>query len=465
MTEIKNKGLFKIKEIEQEISGFISYNEKNKSKITLELFGTIDPVKIRIIKEILKIECITGIIEGNKKVTIFDAYVEKHSFTSSEENPLTLELRMFCSYLIVGAFYENKNQFNVKSIKLKFNNLDDWLQKSGFKISDSKNLCPTIKYKHPRSWNYKIPYIDKKISFFFGLNGITHTNPQLEINLKQESTLLFSPITNEEFNYFEFIETKNKILNLLSLLIGKNIFLSSTEAEIKTNTPPNSKNCQVYFNQSFWQESKRMHWWDIGIPFDSINRSLSKIIKKWLDSYETLDFILDMFMGTIYNNKLFINQIFLNRVQCIEAYTRINYNLLERSENKFDKRLKKIRKSIKNKKIEEWFNGKMKYANEKNLKERLVFIFNKNKFFLEPYIQNIQDFSSKVTSTRNYNTHFDPNLKEKSIPFEEMHTYNLKLKLMMEVILFKDLGIKKELIKKHLEKNYPLHQILSLETS
>lgn len=91
--------------------------------------------------------------------------------------------------------------------------------------------------------------------------------------------------------------------------------------------------------------------------------------------------------------------------------------------------------------------SRIKYGNEFSLRKRLNEIFAgigpQNTALIAP---NSATFISDVVDTRNYLTHYSDDLKEQTLEGADLFNANLRLKILLTILLLRELGIDEGLI-------------------
>lgn len=112
--------------------------------------------------------------------------------------------------------------------------------------------------------------------------------------------------------------------------------------------------------------------------------------------------------------------------------------------------------------------GKLRYANEYSLRKRLQLIGEyiaenlQIPFLMDKKQRNI--FVEKIADTRNYFTHFAPELREKAaLGGKELLDLRAKLRLLLQICLLKELGFAPEEINNMFKKSHEYSQFFMEE--
>ena len=173
--------------------------------------------------------------------------------------------------------------------------------------------------------------------------------------------------------------------------------------------------------------------------FKDISEKFSFFLKNWFRKAELLEPVYDLYFGTLYNPGMYLNNEFLNLVQAIESYHRRTMKNYELAEDQHQKRIAEILSAVPDK-YEEWLGKKLKYSNEPSLRKRLRDILKSCPEALNQVIRNKKSFINNTIVTRNYWTHFDPELKEQSAKNGELFKLVSRLRILLQSCLLKELG-------------------------
>ena len=377
------------------VSGIINYSPKEG--INVSLFGILDYDEKRDPK---RFEVIFGEVYREGKITLFDVFetriTSSHIFTDKVS---TSESGLVASHLLMGEWFKSKN-ITCNSIHLEVNNLHTWLGIHGFKSKFLKSGGISLTHKLPKEIYYKIDTIKRKIIFSRSISYPSIGSIAKDFELDEISLIKLESTENSKFVFFESIEIINQLVNFLTLVTDDTIFIEKLSFLIKTNEPKpfDEKKVRVYFHRSFWKEEKNPKYnWEMLFTYKDLKKNFSKYLNNWFKSYNQLQYIYDVYMGTIYHDYMFLYHTFLTRIQAIESYHRKKVGTTERPLKEFNQRLKIISSALKgNKKIKKWLLGKLKHSNEKGLKERIVEILKQNEDLYKVYITDFNKFAEKI---------------------------------------------------------------------
>jgi hypothetical protein len=194
-------------------------------------------------------------------------------------------------------------------------------------------------------------------------------------------------------------------------------------------------------------KDKLIHPDNMPFSFDVISDRFELIFKNWFNKSPLLSPIFNLYFALHYNDKMYVEHRFLNLIACLESYHRRRFDGKYLSDNNYEKFKESIIESFPKVEDENFQDFKAKfisgleYGNELGLRKRLKIIISDNDQIISQYIENRGQFIEKVLDTRNYRTHFSKRLENFAISdYREFLDYNTKLKLLVELCIFKELG-------------------------
>lgn len=209
--------------------------------------------------------------------------------------------------------------------------------------------------------------------------------------------------------------------------------------------------------------------------FKDVKEQFSELLTLWEQNSKELESIIDLYLRLTYIPKRHINDFFLSLAQAIEAFHSLGH-----SGRYIDK---KIYKKVVRKTLEEAVNSitdsillengegsldlreykrilkeeKLSHLNSFSLRERLEEIISEYRSCLpDDFFASLEDqsnFLKKIRKTRNYLTHLSSEKDEYVASGQDLLVLSRKLRVLLEVCLLKQLGLKDMDIKKIIAKN------------
>jgi hypothetical protein len=200
------------------------------------------------------------------------------------------------------------------------------------------------------------------------------------------------------------------------------------------------KEIEAIFQQStFINHTDTFNKKDALFVLNDIKHDLSLIIQKWFNLFDLAEDIINLYFSTIYNDKLYIENKFLSRVQALESYHRRIIDKKNSDTEEHKERLESILEKTPPE-YKDWLKGQLNFSHEPSLEQRLRELFQLTNKTLSPLVNNSEDFIRTVKNIRNYLTHYNKPGDVKLIKGEKFFRINQVLNFMMQSCLLKELG-------------------------
>lgn len=408
---------------------------------------------IRDINKILESEIILGISSNGKNITLYNCFETKSSFSV----PGFQTSSFYADMVFIGAHFQKSENIKFKSISVHYSHLDEWANISGVDIPPPLSEREVvIKYKLPEPIKASIND-DYTIHIIIKAKGPTLSVVQKEVSITQKTYIQIKAL--EEKSFEEYMKVMYHIQNFLSLGVMEPVYPLIIEgtAEVCKNMigdTPYYPPIEIFYRLTNISTtvSKTLLPLDMLFSFRDISDRFEGFLKNWFGKAELLEPVYDLYFGTLYNPRMYLQHQFLSLVQAIESYHRRIMKNYESPEEEHDKRIEEILNTIPEKN-KEWLKSRLAYSNEPTLRERLRGIFDEYSEIVNNFIEDKGAFIHKVVVTRNYLTHYDSSLKDQAAEREELYHITQKLKILLEVCLLVQLGFSFDDIKSLISRN------------
>jgi hypothetical protein len=177
------------------------------------------------------------------------------------------------------------------------------------------------------------------------------------------------------------------------------------------------------------------------IDYERIEGRESHFLDRWFSLTKELEPVLKLYFDTLYNPDLYTENALLNYVSALETFHRIkNPNFDGRNES-YSKKLESILNKLKLKNDRDWISTKLKNKRESKLYDRLVDITKQTPLISEKLLGNSVAFCQSLSKTRNYFTHFDPNIKKGGVAEgKDLSRLLNKSKVLLQAQILLELG-------------------------
>jgi len=448
MEEFEYKGIWWLPDNpEKQISGTLTFTPSEGA--VLDLIGSFEDIKD--MNKMLEPEIILGTTSNGKNITLHKCFETK----SSVSLPGFQISSFYANVIFIGAHFQKSEDIKFKNISVHYSHLDEWTNISGFDIQYLPEREVAVKYKVPESIKASIND-DYNIHIIFRAEYPVRSTVQKEANIKQITYIKIE--ASQEKILEEYWKTMYQIQNFLSLGVMSPVYpltiegtteVNKTIIESKTYYPPVKI---VYRLGDVRIVSKTLLPFDMLFTFRDISDRFEGFLKNWFGRAELLEPVYDLYFGTLYNPRMYLQHWFLSLVQAIESYHRRVMKNHELPEEEHNKRIAEILSMAPEKHVD-WLKGELVYSNEPSLRSRLREIFEKYSDIVKDFIEDKDAFIQKVVITRNYLTHYDSNLKEQAAKGKELYQVTQKLRISLEICLLTELGFSLEDIRNLFSRN------------
>jgi ApeA N-terminal domain 1 len=428
------RGYWKLPEEENfRLSGDLNFDHNNGG--ILKVMGSFGKQNERTGEEVHPI--INGLTTEGKRVTLVNC-----KGYGNYRLPGIPTLELSAEIILIGKEYiEDQDDLLFDGVNFHFKYLDEWIEVSGFEknLLDEESL--SINYKQPSPivlhhsntedivvwFSYKGP----TLGYFIKKNSISQKT-LIEIDFKQQMST-------------EYIFRKIDILkNLISFGLSQTTYTTTINLFRKASDGK-ANHFDVLIPTNFFNDngSNFVNPSTMLFSFADIKINYRHIFSSWLNLCEKLNPVFELYFQSIHNTYLGSENYFLNLMFAIETYHRRISDDSKFSLDEYAKITTSLNETIRtfgNKKYEEWLNGLLRYGNEASLRKRLRSILEKTHFKLSEKINDKEWFISKILDTRNFLVHYDTSLESKIIQPDEFFSYNLKLKVLLQLCLLQELG-------------------------
>jgi len=380
-----------------------------------------------------KIATILGITEDGIEITLEDLVLTQRQDGIAYGNKYKIS-NYSVNKMFVGNHFQNPSERKFNSVTVKYSNFKEWIDESG--ISTDQTFDPytiTINYNSPFTHEGRAND-DFEYIIWHETSSPGFQRDRFDASVEQDTVFQLKSI--KKLDYDEFYKIHNRIRNFFILCINSTIhpllITASSSDELGRET-------SVYYSHvdvtgSFSQLRNDQMF----ITFKKLSGRFPTAIQTWLNAYEELDDVFDLFFEVMINQKLYPQDIFENIIQSLEAYhrTRLPDELMEKS--MYDLLIPSILSLLQTKEQKDWVKNHKNLGNILSLSQKLLQIFE-----MFPYLYHNLDERYKFTeicqTQRNYFAHHSEKLKQNSVENIELFYLTQKLHVLMVSCLFSEL--------------------------
>ncbi len=350
-----------------------------------------------------------------------------------------------------GLFFQYKPRIRVQ---VRLSNLDIWAGVSGFTIEPPSGSDQFV-VRYDRPDEIKIADLQDQVIYldFFYSAPLPGWGP----DVRTQAT-----ITQEAWLRVEFAEDQlweqcwlaiRQLQQFVSLGVGEPVYPLKVQGQTDAyqimleRDKYENHPVDIYYQQSSQPvRQKTVDAHDMVFMFGDMGERPSEIVANFISKEALLKPVYDLYFAMLFSSRSYLEPRFLGLMQALEVYHRrtMDNEELPKAEHKNRKRaiLNAVPAQYKR-----WLEHKLQYSNELDLKTRLTRLLDQVADVVSDFIPDKDAFATKVSKTRNYLTHFNPALKSHAATGEELYYLTEKVRLLLEICLFMELGFDPELVK------------------
>ena len=430
--EIKRFGYFWLPSTPQrEVPGTLSISDGGSIK--LELTQSLDPsIQAQFgVTRPDSLNPILGHVEKDGPVRIDRCYHTEKKRSIVHGRLIAHEV-IRASRAFIRFPYDEDTEPRFNTFSFSVEGIDEWVRISGIEVDRQiEKGAVTISYNRPADVSLALENgMQLLITFAWTFPGFPNTK-SAEVTQKT----FFKLISQDACELDEFISVAQKITAFLCFVMDEIVCLESISArQDDTRLLPVKIYCPSWPYAKDEPEINESH---MLFRFKDRQDRAESIINKWIENYEQIVPVFDLYFWTKMGVLPSWNMQFLTLAQALEAFHRRTFDEKHMDEAKF----KEIRKTLVNecpKSERNWFAQKLNYANELTLKNRI-------EKMIEPFDYLIDDerrpqLIDSIKDTRNYLTHYDPDLESKAAKGRDLEFLCVKMNALFRLHFLKLIG-------------------------
>jgi hypothetical protein len=426
-----------------------------KSAITLDLLGMLVETSLQelgVVGPPIRAEIVLGQAQNGKKLTLYEC---TQIATTRNLPHGTGSSTLAAGCILIGQHFAAPADLQFHSISINYSNLEEWIAYRPFpsqeeeKNEAGETTVFVSKYVVPEKLTFRVASLKADVTIdsqaFFG--GFMSFHKQ-----NREHVALVTVMPEDKQPLQWFFERLVDLQNLLTLFIGEPTFPKRTVLYGDEISGPGFKyreDIQLFFHPKYGKIGERLHPVKMLVIFPAVAKQFGTILDHWFSKAELLENMCDLFFGVIYNEYLFLQFRFLGLIQALETYCRRVQGGKYLPDADYEKIATALKAALPATTPQDLRNslvqGKIKYGNEYSLRKRLRELLCSLEDEITKLITDSPGkFTEDVTATRNYLTHYSSELQAQAFKGKELFAVNLRLRVLLTVILFKELGLEEK---------------------
>ncbi|AKE16998.1 ApeA N-terminal domain 1-containing protein [Bacillus cereus] len=454
---------------ENSIGGILDYNHDG---IKLQLLGNLDDQDE--FSKTPKYNIIQGITNQGDKITLCDGFQSKRSYSGFGKSQ-TLSFNK----LIIGKHFNSLNEIIFHSLSISYSGLEDWMGFQPFTETTELKENLTLKkailsYEFPPTLEGYISSKKTKIKTgcTFTSSGDFHKNR----GYTHKATIDILPDEQRDLDWF--FNITHEIQDFLTLLTNRAI--SQKHLKAKGNIINDKhKIRESFFIFSLYHKTpqeKEVKPFEMSIGLQMIKDDWENILNQWF--VDTSYSARKIYLRNLYETEKTWETTYLDYTKTLESLHRDTAGEIGQflSDDLYEPIKKRMIESIQQGEMENndfnnlknKLSSALEYAHHFGFERRIRDTFKEmderiRNIIFPNGINQLKEFASNITLTRNYYTHYGekPNYYFKDF---DLYFVNSKLQVILFYYFCKRLKIKEDLIFQSISNDYNLVHSLKMET-
>ncbi|MEK3909615.1 ApeA N-terminal domain 1-containing protein [Oceanobacillus sp. FSL W7-1309] len=395
----------------------------------------------------LNIPFIKGSTMNGAKITLLDCIrIKTESRIGSEE-----VFGYQANYMLDGVDFETKDDIRFSKMKISIPGIIEWGNISNYsrpKYDGKRDVLIELDITEPIEIYSNEVY---SLSYFLDSSYPGFNLVQEEITLKQTPYLIIESNSLQPLDWF--MSKAKQMKRLIEIAMAEpfgfdKMIIESPEIyyEFDDNEKkPNRAIKVIHANrENIRQKSNNRRRLSHDFLF-SLNELRNANFPKWQSISPVMEPIIELYIDSLYNEKLSTSRHFQNMVQALETYhSRRICNTLPDFKKRVEQLISIRPEGFKDEDRNFLLNGSYKYV---TLRSRLadLLLADYTFYFYTAEIHHL-DFPKVIADTRNYYTHYDKKLEDRALKGEDLINGFHILRNILEFYLLKEFGFEEEFI-------------------
>ena len=368
------------------------------------------------------------------------------------------------TFLLIGVAFDNEVEMRFSFWQLHIPELKTWAGKTGF-LEDSSTIADDVERQHIQVC-YETPerqtLLDGECGMalslaFWPLSRVTPFSRMI----RQEAYLELRPAGNNALR--DFMNMTASLEQFLTLATGALVRTGSIRATFNDAQVARTRPQIVeILYQPIRNASPRAPRPDEFLfSLRDIEGMERECFRNWFTKAEWLAPVCAIYFGTLYNPSKYLDFNFLALIQALEAYHRRATDETDIPASEHVARIEAILEAAPAP-CRQWLSEKLQYSNELSLRRRLKQLFAQCSFLLDELVSDSKATINAIYNNRNYLTHYDKNLADRTARGDRLLYLVEVLKLLLQACLLRELGFTEVKIKEFLSRSRTVRMIRHL---
>ena len=261
-------------------------------------------------------------------------------------------------------------------------------------------------------------------------------------------------VAAEARTYEELLSAVTMVSNFIALGVGQPIRLIETKASAIDSDSKETPQKTIDFAIRENSDPVAPMLPDIAaarmlFTLGDVRGDLEHRLHSWCNQQDKIKPLYSLYFGTLRRPKLYVEQRLVNMFQALESFDRRNYTIPAEQLVKHAARVARIMEAVVTNGDRDWLEDRIRNSSESSAKDRILRLV--KEYDAGWIFENESAEIDLAANFRNFYTHYTPKLEEKLPPKEErslaMHRLAVRLQILCEIILLREIGFHPEELK------------------
>lgn len=397
---------------------------------------------------------IVGVTEDGGIVTLDRCFYRNRNIRLGGISKSTIH----SDFLLCGVHYDESAPVTFSRFRFSVEGLDEWLSVSGLRVEHNwSEKSASIHFDPPKQIAVQLSDgIGLAFTFGWTLPGAP---PVTEAKITQKAYITLT--SDSPRPIADFLALVFRLNNFFCFATDQTVSLDSATGyshEITRELVNGEKRevpISVYYESMPAAEGRQKRRWQESLfRYSDIANQIEPILNSWLSNYEDSAPAFNLYFASKSGAHRYLDGRFLSLAQGIETLHRRNSKETFLTEGEFDQLVETIVRGCPAER-REWLLKKLEYANELPLRQRIRQMIEPFEILYGGPIER-KHLIRKVIDTRNYLTHYDPKLAQRTASGDALWKLCRKLEALFQLHFLRLIGLDAEFIMKLANENLAL---------
>jgi hypothetical protein len=412
----------------------------NGGDITLEVIEDFIGQGFEIFKAI-EADCaprFLGVVDKLGQVTLDGCWSKNRNTSSDGLTQSTIHV----GRLLTKAHFSEEEQFRFNQFRFTIDGIEEWLRLKAIKVEFDEDYRGGV-------IRFRMPHKTELAGNFNGFAIQLDYNSTMPLSITAEAKVSYQPFFSIQSISLrpieDFTEASFRIVQFMRFALGKPVSLSkvSVARDDYLHEGSDSKKRRVdmalyYSSRPFSPIKPEIEVRSILFYFEAQENRTGAMLEKWFEFFEKAEMTLGLYFSQFAGDYKYLSNQFLTLAQALETLHRRTTDTQNFPTEVF-RNLKDHLVIAAPGEHKDWLRGRLQYANEVSLKQRLSDLFAPfDEYFgteqLKPLIRQIVD-------TRNFLTHYDESLKSRAAEGRALWILVRKMDALLTLIFLQRMGL------------------------